>query len=382
MIPYHLSAEQTASDRGFAFGRAQAEGVQNTVSAYGRIFHALHGLGEGEIANLGDLVGSRIERDWPTLREEIEAIAAGAKVDARALLAANARTEIFAGAMRPECSAIGILPEATPDRSTILAQNWDWHPDLARSRVLWRVVETDGSWFLTLTEAGLLAKIGLNSRGLGVCLNILSSSLDGGVGGQPIHVLLRAILQFCGDLSQALVILLNAEATASSCFNLGFAAGDHGALASVELSPAGAEVLWPDDAWLLHTNHFLRPVPGGEDRMRREWPDTLVRLDELRRRMKHDRPASMGEVEGMLQSHFDGPIAICCHDPENMRYIDQQATLASIILDLKSRRLLITDGAPCVAPYDDFPALKSSEVQLSQLEGEVERGAEESTFRR
>ena len=41
----------------------------------------------------------------------------------------------------------------------------------------------------------MLAKIGLNDRGFGVCLNILRSADDGKHAGVPVHVLLRALLE-------------------------------------------------------------------------------------------------------------------------------------------------------------------------------------------
>jgi hypothetical protein len=63
------------------------------------------------------------------------------------------------------CSAIGVLPERSGG-ATILAQNWDWHPDLIESRVVWTITEPGGRWLTTLTEAGILAKVCLNSRGL------------------------------------------------------------------------------------------------------------------------------------------------------------------------------------------------------------------------
>lgn len=353
MIAYHHSTESSARERGLAFGREHAERVENTLSTYGRLFAELHGVGDREVAGLGEVVGRRLGEKFPELRQEIEGIAAGASVNESALFAANARTEILAGTARPECSAIGLLPETTSDGSTLLAQNWDWHPDLAESRVIWRVENPDGSWFVTLTEAGLLAKIGLNSMGLGVCLNILATTADGGVGGLPIHILLRLLLQDCENLSAALRLLLNTDVAASSCFNLGFADADAGALVSVELSPVGAALIWPERGRLLHTNHFLRPLPGTEDRMRREWPDTLVRYDELERRVASQPPTSLSGVTDLLTSHFNGPIAVCCHDAENARYGYRQATLASVVLDLTRRRLLVTDGAPCTAAYED-----------------------------
>lgn len=354
MIAYHHSTESSPRERGYAFGRAHADRIENTLSTYGRLFAGLHGVGAREVAQLGEVVGARLGEGFPELREELEGIAVGAGVEEFALFAANARTEILAGTARPECSAIGVLPEATSDGSTLLAQNWDWHPDLAESRVIWRVENEDGSWFVTLTEAGLLAKIGLNSSGLGVCLNILTTTADGGVGGLPIHVLLRLLLQDCENLSAAVRLLLNAEVTASSCFNLGFADGEAGALASVELSPVAAAVIWPEHGRLLHTNHFLRPPADAEDRMRREWPDTVVRYNELERRVASRPPTSLSAVTDLLTSHFNGPIAVCCHDAENSRYGDRQATLASVVLDLTNRRLLVTDGAPCTAEYEDL----------------------------
>ena len=47
----------------------------------------------------------------------------------------------------------------------------------------------------TFTEAGLLAKTGLNDAGLGVTLNFLASDADGGLDGMPIHLLLRMLLE-------------------------------------------------------------------------------------------------------------------------------------------------------------------------------------------
>ena len=70
--------------------------------------------------------------------------------------------------------------------------------------MIW-VVETGSGWFVTLCEAGTLAKIGLNDAGLGVCLNLLRSSEDGGHDGTPIHILLRQVLATCRSVDEAVV---------------------------------------------------------------------------------------------------------------------------------------------------------------------------------
>src|SRR4029079_13548335 len=106
--------------------------------------------------------------------DELQGIADGAGVSVKELLAGNTRHQLTSG--RHECSVIG--------DGHVLAQNWDWHPDLQESTLLW-IVRENGGWFASMTEAGMLAKIGMNDAGLGVCLNLLRCSEDGGLEGTP-----------------------------------------------------------------------------------------------------------------------------------------------------------------------------------------------------
>ncbi len=352
MIATHISTEPDPGSRGLEFGRRNRRAVGATVAVYERLFEELHGLTAAEISALGEIVGAALAADHPDVVTEIAAIADGAGVGAGTLLAVNARTEIFAGAARPECSVVGVLPERAAG-ATVLAQNWDWHPDVAGSRVLWTVVEPDGRSFTTLTEAGILAKVGLNDRGLGLCLNILAGTGDGGVGGVPVHVLCRLILQRGRDLEDVETILERSEATASSCLNVARAGRDGSRMRSYELSPAGVAVVEPSGGVLLHTNHFLADLPAGaEDRYRRDWPDTVDRLRELDERVRDaDGELDDARIKAWLRSHDAGPPSICCHDAENPEYADRQATLASVFFSLEQRRFEITDGAPCLAPF-------------------------------
>jgi isopenicillin-N N-acyltransferase-like protein len=344
----HISEEGTPHERGLRFGEAQRSAVHGTLAAYERIFQAACGLNAAAVASFGDRVGERLRAAHPDALEEIAAIARGAGVDEALLLAVNARTELLAGASAAECSAIGVVPERSGGH-TLLAQNWDWNPDLRDSVVLWTIVEPDGRWLVTMTEAGMLAKIGLNSRGLGLCLNILGSSADGGPDGIPLHVLMRLALQRCDDVATAGALLEGTEVSGSSCFNLGDAKG---ALASYEVSPAGVSRIEPEHGVLLHTNHFLRRPGDVEDVHGRDSPSTLARFDELERRVRR-APSEIdaAAVKEALRSHDAAPNALCCHDPDNERYADRAETLVSVCLDLHDLRFEISDGAPCGSPY-------------------------------
>lgn len=303
-FPVHRSDEATPTERGEAFGRAMATQVQHTVAVYRRMFD-----------ELGVTVPDRLPQ-----HDEIHAIARGADVDPHFLHAVNARTELLNGA--DECSVQGA--------GGLLAQNWDWHPDLAASTVIW-IVETPTSWFATLTEAGVLAKIGLNDRGLGVCLNILRTSADGGVVGTPIHILLRQVLERTSSVDEAIEVLVNATVTASSAVTV----ATPGDFAHVELSPGGANVL--RGAVGAHTNHFIAPPKAGTDVMGPESPTTHQRLEVVRNEPLLDA----------LRSHDGHPNGVCRHVDPADTWVDQTITIASVVMNLEKRRLHVAAGPPC-----------------------------------
>jgi isopenicillin-N N-acyltransferase like protein len=247
----------------------------------------------------------------PDLIAEVSGIAAGADVPVDALLAMQARTELLGGA---ECSLIG-----RPGR---VAQNWDWHPEIVP--LIWVVEQPGGRWFATLTEAGMLGKIGLSSAGLCFGLNFLRCSLDGGIDGVPTHVLLRVLLDRTDSVEDALTLLEAARVSASSCITVG-SADD---AVAVELSPGGARVVRGDP--LLHTNHFLAGLPAGDDLEAAEEPSTLLRLAELERSGSLSAPA------------------VCRHDSDI-------ATLASVVMEPGVPRLRVSDGPPCEQPLVEVP---------------------------
>ncbi|HYV15099.1 MAG TPA: C45 family peptidase [Conexibacter sp.] len=349
----HASTEPDPGARGHAFGVAMAVPVAGTVRTYRRLFAAISGLGVADVRQLGEQVGASLTA-WPELVEEIAGIAAGAGQDERELLAINARTELLGAASRPECSFVGLLPRATAAGTTVMAQNWDWHPDLAESVVVWSIRTPDGHALTTMTEAGILAKIGLNDRGLGCCLNMLGAEGDGGVGGVPIHLLLRLVLERCATVEEALSLLLGARVTASSAISVG-SDGHEPALVTVELSPAGGRCLWPDAGGVLtHTNHFLHPELQARDSAVREWPETIERHRAVCAHLATDAgPLALADLEALLRSHVNAPDAICRHELADVPYEDRDETLASVVLMLGERRMRIACGLPCMHPHRD-----------------------------
>ena len=56
----------------------------------------------------------------------------------------------------------------------ILGQNWDWESDIEELAVILDIETEDGHRILTMTEPGMIGKIGMNNHGVGVGLNFMT----------------------------------------------------------------------------------------------------------------------------------------------------------------------------------------------------------------
>jgi isopenicillin-N N-acyltransferase-like protein len=311
------------------------------VAVYGRLLEGADLRGAGAVVR--EAIGAR----FPDLVDEVEGIAAGAGVRADELLAINARTELLGPGVAGECSVAARVGAG----GASLAQNWDWHPDLRASRVVWSVEPSGGPPFTTVTEAGILGKLGVNAPGVACGLNFLTSSGDGGVaaGALPIHVLLRCVLDRCGSVLEALALLMGARVTASSCVTLAGVEPAGPCVVAVELSPGGAGVVWPDERGLLvHTNHFAVAPAGVRDTQPAEHPSTLLRAWKLAALVRGGV-----EAEAALASHFPAPEGICRHEDATAAWPDRRATLLSVVLDPAAPALRLAAGPPCEAAFAD-----------------------------
>ena len=225
----------------------------------------------GRIREYADEIRLTISRHFPAYATEIEALAEGAGVEPWKVYTLNGRTEIYrllAERAKPkdpgECTAI-YFPT-----SGLLGQNWDWHPHLEELAVVVKLRQPDGHTILMFTEPGIIGKMGLNSAGMGVCLNILFGRSS--TAGIPIHILLRAVLD-ARSVSAAEELVAALPLGTSSNMLIGDSAGN-----GVDLEIQG-EVLHRYDlsaGHLVHTNHYVADessatatIPGSVKRLER-----------------------------------------------------------------------------------------------------------------
>jgi isopenicillin-N N-acyltransferase-like protein len=358
-----LRISGNARQRGRAYGELARERIQLCRSGYEEVFaHTAGWSWEQAVAS-----AARYEkpvRDLaPDVMQEIEGIAEGSGLPVGDVLAINARTEIIwaasareAAAQRAararECTSLALLSRRTRAGRLLLAQNWDWLVPAFDTVVVLEVEQPDDRPnFVTLVEAGLLAKSSMNSAGLGVATNALVSSADRGEPGIPYHVMLR-LLADCETLTDALKVVQAVPRSSSANYLIAHA--DDVAV-NVEAAPGDFRALsWqvPKDGSLVHTNHFLSLPPGMDEVSLYAMPDSLVRLQRAAGALSGSATWDVKEIGELLADHAGWPVSICGHPDPRAHPVDQGSTVVSVVMDLAERQMWLASGNPCTHPFE------------------------------
>jgi isopenicillin-N N-acyltransferase-like protein len=348
VIRHFASPPASPRARGQGFGEAHRAEIQRTVAVYRDLFVATAGQ-PFDAGPLGPDALAAIDGYAPDLGEEVRGLAEGAALPAETVAALNARTEILGRAgrvARGECSTVVSLGEE--GEAPVSLQTWDWHEELADCWLVWTIEHEDGRTVHTLTEYGIVGKIGVNDAGVGVHLNILHHQDDGRVIGVPVHVVARHVLDAAAGITPALSAITGAAVSASSSITVVSTRDAGSAAVSVEASPAGPRFVLPDpDGVLVHTNHFLAPQLSEGDREYVVGPDSFVRLDALRRRLRRLGRLDEASVLGAMNSHLGGGGAVCCHPDPGAPLGERYTTLATVALDLDKGSMRVRAGGPC-----------------------------------
>lgn len=361
----------SARERSEQYGRIARAEIERTRSGYERAFAAKGVTWEDAVAYALGFVPA-IEQHFPELATELRGIAAGSGLPFSDVVAMNCRTEILwraavtkAGALAPlahgECSSFALEPDRTTDGRALVGQNWDWLDVLADGVIVLEVERPTGPNFVTVVEAGLLAKTTMNANGVAVGINTIVCSLDGGTVGVPFHVLVRA----AADAAHVFdIVEMLATVPRASSGNYIVATAD-GAVLNIETAPGDARTVHPiasDHGAVIHTNHFVRTPTGGHDLAPSSMPDSFVRYGRLHRTIV-EYPGKLGipELQAALADHADAPSSICCHPDQRVDRSEQWATLVATVMDPATRTLHLAEGMPCTAPWRalDYAALLS-----------------------
>jgi isopenicillin-N N-acyltransferase-like protein len=347
VAPTFTSSVLAPHERGVELGTRFAAEIADTVARYRRLFET-QATGPFDVDLWSARAWESIADVAPVHAEEIAGIASGAGLSVQQVASVNARTEILVAAnptCRTECSAVVSLP---PGRPPVAVQTWDWFDAMSHSWFTWTIPSPDGRVVRTVTEFGMLAKIGVNDRGVGVLLNMLHHAGDAeavatGRMGHPVHLLSRAVLEEAADVGEAVAVASAARTTASTSLTV---VDPTGAAVSVELVPGGPGLLEPEDGVLVRTNHFLSAAGRGGCLASALGVSTELRRDHLAETFAGRQPRTAQEVIEAMTHHLpDG--GVCRHPVTDTDPVLWHRTLATVALDLAGRRLDVRPDGPC-----------------------------------
>jgi isopenicillin-N N-acyltransferase-like protein len=326
-----LALRGDALQRGYAHG----EQLRPQIHALLEYYKELFGL-SGPVLRAAAVEFAEIIRGFrPDYSREIEAIAAAANLDPLDVFALNSRSELLNNVSVPECTAV------MNTETALLAQNWDWSEVLEDLVVLVAIEREDGHRIRMLTEPGIIGKIGMNSAGLGVCLNILKSTDR--LQGLPVHVLLRAILD-CGGMEEVRDLLARVSVGKASHVLVGDAGGD---CLGIEFAGTRSYQLQPEAGILLHTNHYLAdPALNTVE----AFPTTRERLEQSREWVCSD--ASTSGLQALLRDQSRGTESVCRpYSPSQTPGFGNVGSVFTVLMDLAAGSMQILRG-----PAADSPA--------------------------
>lgn len=345
----------TPFEIGLAHGRLAREQIQVSLDCYREMFQVFSGISWDEAREYAAGFQDSIEVYDPEIMEELRGVAKGAQKDLEDILALNTRSEIvLQGAQVCDgCTSAAFMENITKDRENWLGQNWDWKLRQRGALVVLKIHQKNKPDLLLFTEAGIIGKFGLNSEGVGVCLNALAS--DQRVKGTtvPLHVVLRGILN-SPTLSDA--IQNTGRMNLACCANFQTASAQGQAIA-IEAGPGDFDVLYGEEGFLVHTNHFLSPrFYQIHDTGKMSFPDTFLRYGRMRQMIREalttEERLSVETIQNFFRDHKGYPDSICRHEDEREPEGKRMGTVFSILMNLSRREMYLTSGNPCETSYE------------------------------
>jgi len=287
------------------------------------------------------------ERYSPDMVEELRGIAEGARVSVEDIMLLQVRNQL-----QPEsdagCTSLALAADGPRRTNGLVAQNWDNDPDLQPFTVVLTRRPVGKPALMTITQAGLIAYIGFNGAGIGVCLNTLPAPAR--TIGVPHYFTVRGIYE-ADSLEGAVQAVRRADRAIPANIMLTTPQGP----ADLEVTLDQVHVL--QDAALggvTHTNHCRHPelvAINGQFSELIQSHDRQRRIDQLLD-LPHRGP-ELVEIQNLLRDHEGYPRSICRHvndDPKTGIW----ETIFSVIIEPQARRMHVSRGTPCEHPYEVY----------------------------
>ncbi|CAJ2510643.1 Uu.00g062680.m01.CDS01 [Anthostomella pinea] len=333
----------TPHEIGVTHGVLAKEKIDGSIHFYGDLFQKSCSMIWPDVVQEASKCVEPLEKLSPRYLDEIRGIAEGANLPFLDILALNVRTEIVFGLFSDAsknvdipsdgCTSLGWL---TADKS-FLCQSWDWMVEQGLNLIICHISQpgSDIPDFSMVTEAGIIGKIGFNSKGIGCCLNAIKCR---GVDPSklPIHFALRKVLE-SPSREAAVEAIKSAGVAGSGHILIGDATGSTGLECT---SKWVKEVVMDETQRVCHTNHLILDKSDvDEPPWLDDSPGRLARIRELTAKLPDPTSNAIFDIFKDTDG-YPGSINRKQEGKSNAE------TLFNIVMDLTSKSAQVTFGRP------------------------------------
>lgn len=332
-------------DMGRQLGEALLDVIREFCDEALRLVRKTVAISDASVAATIATATRRAVEYAPDHVEELRGVAEAAGVPFDAVMLLQTRNQMLPD---PEAGCTSVALAARPGirGSNLVAQNWDNDPALDRFTVVLTRRPTGKPALLNVTQAGLIAYIGCNDAGIGVCLNTLPAPARR--DGVPHYFTVREIFA-ASSLDGAVTAVRRATRAIPANIMLATPQGP----ADLEVTIDAVHVL-RDDECVTHANHCRHPDLQA---LGERFPELIqsharqARID----RLLHERstPVTVQDLQQLLANHEDYPRSLCRHanhDPGTGFW----ETVFSVIIEPDARQLHLCRGQPCCQPYEVY----------------------------
>jgi isopenicillin-N N-acyltransferase-like protein len=243
------------------------------------------------------------------------------------------------------CTSFGAWGGKTSDGSMLLGRNFDfWVGDKFAEHKMVAFYNPDkGHKFAFITWGGFTGVVsGMNDKGLTVTINAARSDIPWGGAATPVSIVAREVLQYAGNIKEAIAIAKSRKMFVSESFLIGSLA-DHKAVI-IEKTPNELHIYDPQQDNIQCTNHYQAKGFEGQE-LNIEQKDksaSVYRYKRLQELMDQNYPLTPQKMANILRDRRGvGGVNI---GEGNEKAINQLIAHHSVIFQPDSMRMWVSAG--------------------------------------
>lgn len=200
------------------------------------------------------------------------------------------------------CSSLAVWDEKSENGKLLIGRNFDFYAgdDFAKEKIVAFVRPETGIPYMSVTWPGMTGVVsGMNAEGLSVTINAGKSRIPLSAK-TPISLVIKEILQFAGNIEEAINIAKKREVFVSESIMVGSAADRKAVL--IEMSPKNFGVFdVQNSSQLVCSNHFQSDAYKNDQRNQRHVAEShsqyrFDRMKELLDKNEKLNPAKMASI--------------------------------------------------------------------------------------